>query len=957
MANKFIDREDSNQTEPEDLHSLLINVMREEFPDDPLYANGKTRVSQTNTEKIEPPLISVDDINVTNRNDNQILDLNAEQITHAKYAVNKMLPTIDDDDLDDILEDEWEYFLDEDVISAPRTDGLFLINKEVNLNPPDFHNEYIKRGPAVIDARMANGIEPDKVVKSTFCVFYIENSAALPIPNYKTLEVMLVERSKTYSDIKEATVEQTKEFDLELDGKFTADNDGTIDPVEEFRFRQVLDRSVSWNPRIRFASGYRPGQDENATQFLRDPGDYLIVPAKRINGFYDPKVYQKQTYREKLRAKYEGKLIALQWSIPYNNTIVTNGTPPVLSDDLVFLIRMMINGYWKQVISSNVLREYAIINNIDLSGIDFVSRAEFETILNTSGTLEAGFLRGGLYGANGLINKLVENGGVSVFQDDNILDGDIKEQTDKIRAFYEAVFNYATGRVPIPGDPLFPSFNKIVTDYQNAVAGEAKSPGWSDFSHIAEVDRLEPQEYEDYLNNYNNGGAPFDIDYLKPYEPAGSIAYYPKDQLLTLRQQAAAQAAIDSIKKDIMELLPALSARASELDQRFSAAPANYKNYINTSLGPAGDIYKIMFSRDKFQFKKKKWRKRYKQKKTDSSFMRLCERADRLFLFMSQNAEDALFYDPPFRDFTRLVKKDDSILGELSQYLNTGDKHLLTANDLDGVPGGSSFAASAAIGAGAGAVAGVGIATGLAVGAGIGGGIAGAAGVGIAIGALPIAAGVAAVAGIGIAVKSLLLDLDLTPRGHPFRRGMPRGQAGNRQRDLLKKVSYMKLIIGTYIYLEFVRKEVADLTSQDGQAVDLFDKCIEIDTSFESTRLLVDQALIDIAAIDERIINSNTVGQFRQILTDLENIETAFDDIDLTLFEQGENIRVRIDDIVQYMIKQQYDCIEYARGKLNRQNSKYYFTWPSDVRSVIENYFPGKNFKSNLASGAPEGED
>ena len=44
----------------------------------------------------------------------------------------------------------------------------------------------------------------------------------------------------------------------------------------------------------------------------------------------------------------------------------------------------------------------------------------------------------------------------------------------QIKAFFELIFNYVYGRVPIPGDPLFPQFNKTVTDYQNAIAGEAQ---------------------------------------------------------------------------------------------------------------------------------------------------------------------------------------------------------------------------------------------------------------------------------------------------------------------------------------------------------------------------------------------------------------------------------------------------------------------------------------------------
>ena len=185
-----------------------------------------------------------------------------------------------------------------------------------------------------------------------------------------------------------------------------------------------------------------------------------------------------------------------------------------------------------------------------------------------------------------------------------------------------------------------------------------------------------------------------------------------------------------------MELLPRLSSRAAELDQRFSAAPANYLNYANTSLGPGGDIYKIMFSNDKFKYIKNKGRRskgKFKQKQSEGSFMRLAEKADRLFFKMSKNAEDNMFYEQGRRDFTRLIEQDDQILSELAQYLNTGRKKLFTAPDLENsVPGGNVAVQAAVAGTGA-AVAGVGIATGLAVGAGIGGGLAGAAGVGIAL--------------------------------------------------------------------------------------------------------------------------------------------------------------------------------------------------------------------------------
>ena len=61
-------------------------------------------------------------------------------------------------------------------------------------------------------------LSPDEDgVSNIFCVFFIQNGTAYPIPNYKTLEVMLVERGKTYQIIDEATPDQIKDFDLLLE--------------------------------------------------------------------------------------------------------------------------------------------------------------------------------------------------------------------------------------------------------------------------------------------------------------------------------------------------------------------------------------------------------------------------------------------------------------------------------------------------------------------------------------------------------------------------------------------------------------------------------------------------------------------------------------------------------------------------------------------------------------------
>ena len=50
------------------------------------------------------------------------------------------------------------------------------------------------------------------------------------------------------------------------------------------------------------------------------------------------------------------------------------------------------------------------------------------------------------------------------------------------------------------------------------------------------------------IDNFSNGGDPFEIEVLQPYEPAGSIHYYPEAQYASLIAQALEQAAIDEIK-------------------------------------------------------------------------------------------------------------------------------------------------------------------------------------------------------------------------------------------------------------------------------------------------------------------------------------------------------------------------------------------------------------------------
>jgi hypothetical protein len=583
-SNRFIDRDNPKETSRVDLNTTLLDIMQKEFPNDPLYSQGYLTPKQITQRSTYVKPFNEKEVTVAIRDDYNVLQMSSGSKTYAEYTLDKSYPTINDTDLDDLIDEEWDFYVKTDLPRPIPPTGLFLINNEIELNPVDWHDAYLQYGPATITARLGEGDEPDTVIRSTFCVYYVENGRALPIPNYQTLEVMLVERGKTYGNIQEATPEQIQEFDMVLDGTFEGDRTlGKPDPLEEFEFRKVLDRSNDWNYQVRFESGYRP-----KAPFYRDPGDYL-KPAKYIGtgasdiylaedprDLYFDQVFQKQTYREKLRAKYEGKMVILDWPVPYNDALVTAGTSDVQSDDLIFGLRMMINGFWKQVTDEPVARTYAALNNLSLS--------EYQ-------------LGQGRYSENGWLNLLIEAGGIEVLKNDGI-----------------------------------------------------DSPVWNDFPHIVEADRLDIFEYRNYIDNYSNSSDPFNIEYLKPYEPEGSVAYYPANRVQILQQQAAAQAEINSLRADIQEYWPRLAARTLSVESIINSQPPSYTNLYTQKLGypsaqPSNDelntpLYKIITADAAYRYVKKK-RNGLKEKDTRGNLLELFERNERISAGAFNSAYDA----------------------------------------------------------------------------------------------------------------------------------------------------------------------------------------------------------------------------------------------------------------------------------------------------------------------------
>ncbi len=242
------------------------------------------------------------------------------------------------------------------------------------------------------------------------------------IPNYQTLEVMLVERGLTYNAIRVQT------------------------NIDNFIYNNLYlldDRSEEYNNIIRYESGYTP-----SVPFIRDPGDYIE------GNEYNNQVYQKQTYLEKLRAQFEGNMIVLN----------TTGRLEVES------LRMMIYGEWRPVAYATrengrafpEIKTLEIYNWINELGLDYNAAADW-------------------FDNDSVLNVMINEGVIANLKDD--------------------------GR------------NSLI---------------WNDFTHYSwdegdlrgldNTDYVQQNRYRRYIEETDNNI--FDLEFIQPYEPAGSELYY-----------------------------------------------------------------------------------------------------------------------------------------------------------------------------------------------------------------------------------------------------------------------------------------------------------------------------------------------------------------------------------------------------------------------------------------------
>ena len=659
MANKYTEHQ-NKETQKSSNKELLLKIMQEEFPDDTVYKNGTlsqrdatlvATADNISTKKVKGTRGTAiaernedGTLNITQKLEHLMLDSTAmEGHEHAgailgtereikeftKYPLDKTIPTVDEDELDELIDEEWEYFEDPEdeppiIIIEKGQSGLFLANRSFQLR--DIHDLYIQEGPERV---LQLGEDETQQITDIFCIFYTDDGIAYPIPNYKTLEVMLVEEGINYKSVRPATTEQFKQFDLIMDGDQTPGDE--ITPIDEFTSRLgsgiVRDRSNEWSPDIRFRSMYEP-----TAPFKRDPGDYIKPEAIRgqnmsessfgpridlyqqedLEDMYFDQVFMSQTTREKLREKYEGRMIILDWPTSnepgeegYDHDDVSRGTS-VGYDDAVWGLRMMINGHWKQVRDQFVMRLYAETNLQFLDNNGKMALTQYQE-------------GQGRYGVRGVINLLVKAGAVTVINQA----GDTAIQSDDGT-----------------GDPLWSLFSHIVEadgadvfeDPVEAAAAGVRPDGRAG---------LDKREYIEYLDNYSNSAQPFNIPNLAPYEPPGSVAYYDHDQYKSLIREAIYQGQIDTIKDDILELFPAVAAQVQETRALFNTLPNNYNEYVTNKLGGSSPLYAIMRSSNPWKYIKKK-RKKIKTKDDRYNIFKLYMKNGRMRRNLSESEENRI---------------------------------------------------------------------------------------------------------------------------------------------------------------------------------------------------------------------------------------------------------------------------------------------------------------------------
>jgi hypothetical protein len=360
--------------------AALIEIMQSLYPDSQTYANGQLLTENLSGTEDESDVPGNTEPPITEKNPEGVyqieLDVSGSNVlfnsdTYLKFDRIASIEPADLEVFDEYVNDIFTFFEaepdeEEEEVPLPIEDGVFIASK--NIQTSDVHALYLEDGPA---ARIsANGSDPDM-----FFVLYLDNGQARPIPNYQTLEVMLVEHQLEYGDIRDASPEDATRYNID-----------SFKAYAIYETSRMPDRYPDWNLTIRFNSGYKPVEP-----FVRDPGDYFIgdnenLQLSDLGTPYDNLAYSGQTAKEALRDQFENKMICLNASFNDEGNLVGAD---------INAVRILINGYWKLPIELKTYRYYNTLNGYNVPAptenqhINFLNefrKAGALTILNDTGT-------------------------------------------------------------------------------------------------------------------------------------------------------------------------------------------------------------------------------------------------------------------------------------------------------------------------------------------------------------------------------------------------------------------------------------------------------------------------------------------------------------------------------------------------------------------------------------------
>lgn len=458
-------------------NQIMLNILRQEFPylsELPSQIESQ-EAARTNTPVYEtagainhyPALVPLD------RSENGVIQIDGDDDTKTLNIPLQKLTFIDGTNYTEIIDTEYTYFVDtveDNIEDLPDIIGKFIIRTKIPIptvsgTTTDIHVYYL----------LQNAFDNLEYLS----VFYGREINGQPvlhrIPDFKTLEVMLASKEQTYSviqvfepDVFNKIVRASlnnyalpETLDSINAALAAASDDNSLTPDQRLNMYvkelpRENSRASDWNVQIRFKSGYKPD-----SPYKRDPVDYL----NQSIGTDLPTSFDKATSLEKLRDKFEGKIVLFR---SLNTGLIADrATRSGQSDnDDIEGCRMLFYGRWRPVFNIDILTLYATENNAPL---DFPVNNGTGLDLLTLGTEDPDSeqFRAGVAEIRVALQTLVDAGAITVLNEDGV-----------------------------------------------------NSPIWNSFPHA--LNALSLNEYKDYLKLTDV----FDVEYLAPYEPRGSVKYY-----------------------------------------------------------------------------------------------------------------------------------------------------------------------------------------------------------------------------------------------------------------------------------------------------------------------------------------------------------------------------------------------------------------------------------------------